>query len=159
MHSDGAGKSLAISSSGGSFEGFANSNDGVNVVELLLLLLLLDGAFALCLLGLLLLPLDDVAVAVLSDDPGEKLLPTDLLVLGAVLIDTLSDFDDVRIGCNIPRNPTKNAIKISIIENTKQLNKSNKSLRVIHSKGLGFFSHKTPLLSKQLCKSASFKIK
>lgn len=102
MHSDGGGKSFAISSSGGNF-GFSKSSGGGSVAALVELV----DAFDLCLL-LFLLWLDDdddddVAVA-FDDVDGEpvtvKLLPDDLLLDAA--IDTLSDLDDVRMGCNIP---------------------------------------------------------
>lgn len=110
MHSDGGGKSFAISSSGGSF-GFSNSSGGGNVAELLLLDELVD-AFDLCLLFILLwLDEDDADVAVdIDDDDGEpitvKLFPIGLL-LGAG-IDTLSDLDEPGMGSSIPwRNNSK----------------------------------------------------
>lgn len=98
----GGGRSLAISSSGGNRDGFANNSDGGLNAELLLLPPLVD-AFDLCLLLLLLLLLllDDVdAVTV------EGLL-IDLLLAATVVIDTLSDLDEVLMGCSMPKTNVK----------------------------------------------------
>lgn len=108
MHSDGGGKSFAISSSGGSI-GFSNSSGGGNVAKLPLVELV--DAFDLCLLLLLLWLDDDDDVAVDIDDADDdepttvKLLPIGLL-LDAV-IDILSDLDEVGMGCSIPKNHFK----------------------------------------------------
>lgn len=104
MHSDGVGKSFAISSSGGNI-GFSNSNGGGVNAELVLAELV--DAFDLCLLLLLLLLLLDDDAAVDFDDADDddapatvKLLPTGLLLVAVT--DTLSDLDEAGIGCSIP---------------------------------------------------------
>lgn len=109
MHSDGGGKSFAISSSGGSNIGFSNSSGGVNAAELLLVELV--DAFDLCLLLLLLWPDDDDVAVASDDDDGEEPTTVKLLLIGLLLvaaIDILSDLDEDGMGCSIPEEWKKN---------------------------------------------------